>query len=171
MPNITGSHRLGFWFQTQLSVEWSLTQSGLIGSGGWALSNQGRRIRFNIEDDSLCNGYNSNVQSGMATATISTGNKRYLFTPSLTGVGELQDANFELMSLYLNGVEIVRASASGGQLGCGAYGAVTINTLVAGPHLLDFNTVNSFLLSFTTNDEYYHDTTCFYQCDLTFTQI
>jgi hypothetical protein len=52
------------------SLSWGTTQSGLIsGPGGWVTSNQGRTIRFNIQNSSNCGGSTGFTQSGVAAAT------------------------------------------------------------------------------------------------------
>jgi hypothetical protein len=55
------------------NLSWNTTQSGLVaGAGGWVISDQGRTIRFNVQNSANCGGSNSGTQSGVATATIST---------------------------------------------------------------------------------------------------
>ena len=81
-------------------------------------------------------------------------------------MGETQDPNYELMSLYVNGNLVGSAHAPGGRLGCSPMGPVISNppppqqvTLNPGPHTL--------YISATTNDPLYHFD-AWYRFDLTF---
>ena len=151
-----------------LSVSWATSQSGIIGSGGWAISNQGRTIRFNVEDDAFCvDGGNPNTQSGTATATIVTGAQGYRFVPTMVGFGEQEDPGFDAMYLYFNGSQLVYARAPGGNLGC-----VTSAPVVQVPSTIPFQTLApnssySFVASFSTLDALYH-INCYYELNLAF---
>jgi hypothetical protein len=152
-----------------LSLSWSTSQSNIISGipGGWVIENDGRSIRFVIQNSANCGGPNNSVQSGTAVATIVTGSQGYRFNPSLSGLGEAQDTNFENMMLNLNGTNILRATSAGGQQGCAANVPVIQTTLVAPPYTLQPNTTNTFTLSFTTQDNLYH-VNAFYLLNLTF---
>lgn len=168
-----GASRLGFWFLGSETVSWTLTDYGLISGqpGGWVLGSSGRRIRFNIQDSQNCGGINGNVQGGTATASINTKSYSYLFTPTLTGVGEAQDSGYENMELYLSGgafnnTLLVSSTSAGGGLGC-VTSPVVQTVVVPAPHLLQSATTYTFILSFTTSDPLYH-LNSYYECDLSF---
>jgi hypothetical protein len=152
-----------------LSLSWSTSQSNIISGipGGWVIENDGRSIRFVIQNSADCGGPNGSVQSGTAVATIVTGSQGYRFNPSLSGLGEAQDTGFENMMLNLNGTNILRATSAGGGQFCAANVPVIQTTLVAPPYTLQPNTTNTFTLSFTTQDNLYH-VNAFYLLNLTF---
>jgi len=78
-----------------IGIAWTTT---FAGGGEWVVTNDGKTIRFNIEDSTNCGGSNSNVQSGTATAEIITA-ETYALTLEIVGIAELQDGNFELMTV------------------------------------------------------------------------
>lgn len=173
--------RLGYWYiLNPLSVAWTTTQNGIIAGieGGWQISNGGLRIRYDMQDSANCGGPNSNVQTGTAVGSISTGQKSYTFVPALTGFGEAQDPGFEIMELFLaggsygtgTGTKLTRAVSSGGNLGCANGTPVTQTSLVAPPYTLQSFTTYTFTLSFSTGDASFHKN-CFYECNLAFTEL
>jgi hypothetical protein len=150
---------------TPLSVSWQdVTSNGLLGAGGWKISNDGRTIRFAVEDSENCGGPNGLVQSGTAGALI-TVSEDYLFVPEIVGVSELQNTNFENMLIEVDGVSVISATSTELYLGC-QMGPSISTTLVplplvlgAGPH--------TFNLSFTTADPLYH-VGAYYELNLVF---
>ena len=156
-----------------VQVQWNTTQSGIQGSGGWVISNNGNTIRFNLETASNCGGSNSSTQSGIATATIIPG-PNYDMSVALSGVGEAQDPGYEAITLSVQGPEIsgviYTAAASGGGLGC-AVAPVTITQNQPNPFYLPAGTTNTLTANFTTRDSLYHNTQCFYQIDLSFQAV
>lgn len=159
-----------------VNINWSTSQSG-VSFGGWVISNNGNgagtRIRFNLETASNCGGSNSSTQSGVATATIVPG-PNYDMSVALAGVGEAQDPGYEAITLSVAGPEIsgviYTAAASGGGQGC-AVAPVTITQNQPGPFYLPAGTVNTLTANFTTRDSLYHNTSCFYQIDLSFEAV
>jgi hypothetical protein len=148
------------------NLSWNTTQSGLVaGAGGWVISDQGRTIRFNVQNSANCGGSNSGTQSGVATATIST-TERVLLGVNLTGQGELQDSGFERMTLTLNGQQIKTATSQDQNQGC-ATGPVIQTEIRPSPYFLEKGSVNTFRLDFTTADGLFH-VNAFYECILTF---
>ena len=170
--------RLGFWFVTPenppppppvpLTVEWYTEQSGIVADGGWQISDSGRRIRFQVEKSFNCGGYNSNTQTGLAIGSIDTGDSSYDFDPILSGIGERENSNYDIMRLSLNGTLIVSSHAPGGGLGCVPGGPVVTSTIVPPPYFLAANTTHTFRLDFTTNDNLFNGNEMFYLCDLVF---
>lgn len=157
-----------------LYISWgTLTTSGLVSGfpGGWQVTNSGRTIEYIIQDSSNCGGPNPNVQTGLAISTFVTGPTAYSFNPVLSGLGERQAPGiYEVMRLYLNNQEIIRASSPGGGLGCAPGGPVVIDILVPGPYTLPAGTTNTFRLDFSTGDAAFH-VDCFYRCELNLTPI
>jgi hypothetical protein len=90
-------------------------------------------------------------------------------TLAFSGIGELQDSNYELISIRLDNVLLADAHAAGGSLGCDC-GPVVKTIHIPGPYLLLKNTSHEFLVNFTTNDPLYH-VGCYYQINLTFTEV
>ena len=148
-----------------VTVGWTTTQSGVGSPYGWNVSNNGKTIRFDIQNSANCGGPNNNTQSGQALANFST-NANYNVYANLSGIGELQDAGYENMTLNLAGYgNIVSSTSKDFNQGC-ASGPVAISGS-PGPYLLAANTSTAFTLTFTTRDNLYH-VNCYYQCDLVF---
>jgi hypothetical protein len=139
---------------------------------GWTISNQNLTIRYNVANSLNCGGTCNITQTGVATATITVGGVNTNLGLNFSGIGERQDANFELIKFTLNGgtysnVQLARANAPGGGLGCAA-GPVVQTYLVIPPYLLIANTVYTFKIDFTTNDNLYH-VGAYYEVLLNFT--
>jgi hypothetical protein len=174
-----GASRIGFWYLNDpVNITWSTTQDGIVEEceqpGGWSITNQGRTIRFNVQDSMNCGGCNPNIQSGSATATISVGATPYLFYYNLTGLGEPEAPTYELMELRINGgayndVQLVTARSPGGEKGCAPAEPVVITQLVPQPLSLATGTDYTFTLNFTTNDNLFHINS-YYECILSFTR-
>jgi hypothetical protein len=150
-----------------LAVSWATSQSGLVSTGGWVVSNGGRTIRFNVENSANCGGPNSNTQSGTATATIVTGAQGYRFVPTMVGFGEQEDPGYDAMYLYFNGSQLVYAHAPGGNLGCATSAAVVQEPSTIPFQTLAPNSTYSFVASFSTVDELYHINS-YYELNLAF---
>ena len=152
-----------------VSINWETTQSGLIdGPGGWEFEPGGLTIRFNIQDSSFCGGSNDNLQTGQATATITT-TRRLFLNLELTGmVGSLFDS-YDKLFIYLNGQEIRRATGGGNIAlpgGCIHAPPLQVET-VPGPYLLAPGAANTLLIDFAPTTTSSHNSS-FYQCKLTF---
>lgn len=166
----------------EFTQQWSFTDSGFIDGGQngayrayddpadvpaspWAILNNGLGLRLDWEDDQNCRSHNPYTQYATATCQI-TVPKAMIMTVNWSGMGETQDPNYELMSLYVNGNLVGSAHAPGGQQGCSPMGPVISNPpppqqvlLNPGPHTL--------YISATTNDPLYHFD-AWYRFDLTF---
>ena len=176
-----GASRLGFWFiRNPFTITWDLQQTGIEpscndGIGGWYVTNNNLTIRYIIQNDAFCGGCNPNIQSGVATATISVPlNENYFMGYNLTGIGEFQDTGYEQMNLYLNGGNYVNELLVVGtsqdlDRGCDEFGPVIQNVLVPSPVLLTGGNNYTFILNFSTNDAFYH-TNCYYECSLSFSR-
>lgn len=132
--------------------------------GGWRISNEGRKIRFEIEDSYNCGGINDQVQSGTATATITT-TETYEFIPVIEGIGELMNKNYERMKIKLDNKTIVSSGSLGGGIKC-KMGPVVMEENVSPPYILTPG-VHKFELDFTTFDELYH-VNAYYELNLIF---
>lgn len=146
-------------------IDWQLTWDGMLLGNPWTISNNETSIRFNVEDSSDCGGNNPNTQSGIATATITIGDKNVLMDIDFVGIGELEASGFENIDFYLNGTKIGSAASAGGNLGC-EMGQI-IKTQQPQQQILLANQIYTFLINFSTNDMYFH-VGAYYQVDLTF---
>lgn len=54
---------------TNLDLVWTTTYAGTAGDP-WTITDNGRSLRFDVEDSENCGGSNSEIQSGIATTTI-----------------------------------------------------------------------------------------------------
>ncbi len=131
----------------------------------WSILNNGLGLRLDWEDDQNCRSHNPYTQYATATCQI-TVPKAMIMTVNWSGMGETQDPNYELMSLYVNGGLVGSAHAPGGGQGCAGMGPVISNPpppqqvlLNPGPHTL--------FIDATTNDPLYHFG-AWYRFDLTF---
>ena len=169
----------------EFTQAWSFTDLGFINGGQngalrsyddpasvaaspWTILNAGLGLRLDWEDDNNCRNHNPNTQSATATAII-TVPVDTIMTVDWSGLGETQAANFELMSLSVDGALVGSANAPGGGQGCAAMGPVVSNppppqqvTLATGQHTLT--------ITATTNDALYHFG-AFYQFGLSFTGV
>lgn len=166
----------------EFTQQWSFTDSGFIDGGQdgafrayddpadvpaspWSILNNGLGLRLDWEDDQNCRSHNPYTQYATATCQV-TVPKAMIMTVNWSGMGETQDPNYELMSLYVNGGLVGSAHAPGGGQGCAGMGPVISNPpppqqvlLNPGPHTL--------FIDATTNDPLYHFG-AWYRFDLTF---
>ena len=155
-------------------VSWAFTESGLLNenaTAGWTESDEGRVIRFNVENDATCGGDNPNTQSGTATATISVPSPGPVYLSyTIVGLGETASTGFDKLELALDGTVLIRGDSPGGDpVGsptCGL-GPVTQSILVASPALISAGT-HVLEATFTTDDEKYHYGGAFYQLEIEF---
>ena len=138
---------------TPFSVTWSTTAFGVIGSGGWIITNDGLSIRFAIEDSENCGGPNGIVQGGTASATIAV-SETFELQAIIDGISELQDSGFENMDVTLDGLPIVAATSTDSGLGC-AMGPSIINFLVPQPIVITPGN-HVFEINFSTGDPLFH---------------
>jgi hypothetical protein len=172
-----GASRLGFWYQPQIDINWNLSTTGLVPGypGGWYLGNNDKSITYIVQDSDNCGGPNPNVQTGLAIATFNPGASDFNFFYTLTGKGEPELPNFEIMNLYIDGgtynnLWLVNAHAPGGDKGCAPAEEIVATTYVPPPLLLQKNNIYTFTLDFTTNDAAYH-VGAFYTCTLNFARV
>jgi hypothetical protein len=167
----------------EFTQEWSFTDTGFIDGGQdgafraydhpndvpaspWSIFGDGLGLRLDWEDDDNCIGHNPYMQSATATAEIVVP-VAMLMTVDWSGMGETEEADFELMSLHVDGDLIGSAHAPGGGLGCEGGMAPVVSdppppqqvTLQPGTHTL--------FIDATTNDELFHFG-AWYRFDLTF---
>ena len=140
------------------SITWDTSvYYGIMGSNPWVVTENGGRIRFNIEDSLNCGGSNDEIQGGTATATITVGGSAGSLGFSFSGLAEEQDTGYELIDFYLNGV-LVASATSPGTIGGGTcvMGPAVVTYHVAPPYALVANSVNTLIINFTTFDEAFH---------------
>jgi len=154
-----------------LSISWTTTQNNVLPEipGGWVIEDDGRTITFIIQDSENCGGPNDQTQTGEATATITTGATGYAMTYLLTGIGEVEDNNYESMDLYFNDELVSFSLSPGGGRGCDPCEPVNQFVTIPGPYILPANTTSTFKLEFSTRDPLYH-LDSFFTCVLTFTE-
>ena len=150
-------------------LDWETTVDNLCNATPWVISNQNLRIRYNITNSMNCGGTCNEIQSGTATATITVGALDVNMGLSFTGIGELQDFNYEKITFKLDTVLIADAHAAGGLLGC-AMGPVVQSFITPPPYLLLAGSIHTLLIDFTTNDAAYH-VGAFYEVNLSFVEI
>lgn len=166
----------------EFSRRWSFTDSGFIDGGQsgayraydnpedvsaspWTVLNDGLGLRLDWEDDNNCRYHNPYTQNATATCEI-TVPKAMLMTVNWSGVGEVQDPGYDVMSLYVDGSLVGSAHAPGGKQGCSPMAPVVSDppppqqvVLNPGPHTL--------YITASTNDPLYHFE-AWYRFDLTF---
>jgi hypothetical protein len=103
----SGDHlyHLGSYYQANYSplssfqLVWQTTYSGTTGNP-WSISNNGKTIRFSLEDSENCGGSNKKIQAGTAEAILTPTNSLALDF-SFNGIAELESAGYENISFYL----------------------------------------------------------------------
>ena len=104
-----GLYHVGSFYQIDLSfspdeidINWSTSYGGILGGDPWSITNNGRSIRYSLEDSENCGGSNPNTQTGTAIATIQIGDVNSFMGLDFEGIAELQDTGFENISFYLD---------------------------------------------------------------------
>ena len=129
---------------------------------GWNVTEQetpnrqiSQSLQFKVENSANCvdNGGNPNTQEGRATADIEiTGSDPVTLDIDFSGVGEAEDAGYDIIKFRLNGTVIGSGEAPGGGRGCQA-DSVVVNP--AAQQILNPGS-HRLVINFTTNDEKYH---------------
>ena len=147
--NVNKTGESGFWDGSQNNADF-----------GWNITEQEKTensitqsLQFKIEDSANCNGDNSNVQRGKATANIQvTGSDPITLEIDFSGFGEAEASDYELIEFKLDGIVIGDGHAPGGGLGCSS-APVIVNP--SDPKLLDPGP-HTLIIKFTTNDNLFH---------------
>ena len=163
-------------------IEWIYTDEGFIDGGQncayreydhpddvnespWTVTNGGLTLRLDFEPDGNCAGYNNCTQTGTAAAIIELGAPAQVGI-TWAGMGEVEDPNFDEMTIDIDGIQVGSAHAPGGGLGCAPDAPVVsdpppplVVNLTAGPHALD--------IWCSTRDAWYHQNS-WYQFTLNF---
>jgi hypothetical protein len=147
-------------------LSWVTTVSNPCSSDPWTISDDNTIIRYDVEDSLNCGGTCDSVQAGTATATITVDNVDTYLYLDFEGVGELENPAFEKITFKLDGVQIAKANAAGGDLEC-QMGPVVKEYIVAPPYFLPANSTHTFEIDFTTNDNLFH-VGSYYEVDLSF---
>ena len=152
------------------NINWVTTVNNPCDANPWAISENNTSVRYNITDSLDCGGTCDDIQAGTATANITVGSEKdvdmYL---TFSGIGELEQSNFELISFSLDDNVLATGNAAGGGLGC-EMGPIVQNIIIPGPYRLEKNTSHTFLIDFTTNDQFYH-VGAYYQINLSFVEV
>ena len=134
----------------------------------WIISNEGRTIRFNIQDSINCGGTNGSIQSGTATAIIDVVDDDFNLGINFSGMAEKYQSGFENIEFYLDEILILSATSPGNtqeQLDCGV-GPVVQTIIVPPPYTLQSGNQYTLRIEFTTSDPLYHKD-AYYQADFT----
>ena len=150
-------------------LSWATTVNNPCSSTPWEITNNNSKIKYHIENSFNCGGSCSDTQSGTATATITVGASDVDMDLDFQGIGELQAPDYEKIEFKLDGVQVARAQAAGGNQGC-AMGPVVKTFVTPPPYRLNANTSYTFFIDFTTNDSAYHNG-AYYEVDLSFTNV
>lgn len=148
---------------------WALTVDNPCSAAPWTITNNNLNIRYDVADSLNCTGLCNDVQSGTATATITVGASNVEMSLDFSGMGEAQSSLYEKITFDLDGTQLARANAPGGNLGC-VMGEVVKTYVTPSPYLLQANSVHTLLITFSTEDAQYH-TDAFYDVQLTFTEV
>ena len=159
-----------------VTVAWTENTDGLDANGGWQITNNGRRVRFNVEDSGAgyCANVNPNIQSGTAEG-IFTVNQDAQLTASVSGLGEPVEKGFEIMEVFVNEILIAQGQNDEIDIDPGCDVVVTpeccesvpiVQTILSTVDLVA-GTTYQLKITFTTTDATFH-VGAFYQTDLAF---
>lgn len=157
------------------SISWSTVSYDLSANSEpvevfnrWAISNEGRTIRFNIEDSLNCGGTNDSIQYGTATAIIDVVDDDFNLGINFTGMAEKYQSGFENIEFYLDEVLILTATSPGNtqeELDC-SVGPVIQTIIIPPPYTLQSGNQYTLRIEFTTSDPLYHKD-AYYQANFT----
>jgi len=170
------------------ALSWFYTDQGFISGGQngalrqysdlpdiinppWHPSADGLTLRLDFENDYSCAGYNPYTQTATADTTVAVPCGRWRMYIAWVGMGEQKQANYELMTLSVDGDPVGSAHAPGGGPGCNGTSAFMgpVVSSPAPPQFIDIvaGTQHQIHIDATTNDASYH-TGAYYQFSLTF---
>jgi len=154
-------------------LDWLFTDSGFIAGGQdgeyreyndpseveespWSVLSGGRKLRLDWEDDDNCAGYNPYTQTATAKWEFSVGRDTTLRI-NWAGVAEVQDENYEVMDVKVDGDVVGSAHAPGGGQGCSSMAPVVSDPNPPVEVLLraDENPHTIYIYA-CTNDQLYH---------------
>jgi hypothetical protein len=153
----------------KVEVDWKvLTDSGQQDTlnFGWTTKDNGKSLRFDIEDSADCGGSNGMVQTGMATATVKVSEPCNVYVNVMGNVEQVA-SGYETLYVFLNGELIASAQSLGQDLHC-IMGPPLVTHDVAQPYFLSPNVEHTFTVNFTTVDHTYHEG-AYYELALAFT--
>ena len=148
-------------------ITWTATATGLVNDGGWVINDNGRTLRFNVEDSlDTCGSVNPFTQTGTATAMFTLDQAAEL-TATVSGLGEPFDSGSGVMTVFLDGLEIAQGQSSEVQdpPTCDSIAIEAVST----PTVLEAGTY-TISIDFTTSDEKFHSGV-FFQTDLQFVPV
>jgi hypothetical protein len=97
-------YQANYTFVPDLTINWTTIFDGTF-NNPWTISNNGKTIRFSLDDSKDCGGLNDKVQSGTAEAIIINSTSSITMGFDFTGMAELQDGGFENIAFFLGGYE------------------------------------------------------------------
>lgn len=121
---------------TNLDLTWETTYSGTTGNP-WVITNNGRSLRFNVENSENCGGLNANVQSGQATTTIEVEDSADTIKLQ-KGKVIVKDGKLSCLCCPVPFGLLARGTSDGQGLGC-AMGPIVSQFLVEPPYQLSTN--------------------------------
>lgn len=96
-------YQANYTLNPDMSITWSTTYAGTSGNP-WTITNDGKTIRYSLENSENCGGSNTNTQTGTAEAIIENKTQKIIMGFNFTGIAELQDSGFENIQFYLEDV-------------------------------------------------------------------
>ncbi len=136
----------------------SYTSDNIPPGGLWSVSDDNLTSQVTWENSKNCGGSNANLQTATATINIKTLIPQKIGL-SWDGVGELQESDFDMMEVYINGILIGSAHAAGGGQGCKDGPVVSVANFPAGFNLPAG--IHTVTINATTNDGLYHTNSFF----------
>lgn len=96
-------YQANYTFNTDLTINWTTTYEGTLGNP-WTISNNGKTIRYSLDDSENCGGSNPNTQIGTAEAIIINTERSFTMGFYFNGIAELEAGGFENIQFYLEDV-------------------------------------------------------------------
>ena len=94
-------YEANFGFSENIALDWQVSYSGTQNGNPWLITNNGKTIKFIIEDSYNCGGTNNLVQSGTAECIVSL-NNAVTMTFDFDGIVEHQANGYEEIKFYLD---------------------------------------------------------------------
>ena len=137
-----------------MSLSWTISQSGQDADGGWVVSEDGMGLRFNVEASDFCHeGTNMNTQKGKAVATIDVAKETKL-SYVLGGQGESLDTGYEQMSVTVDRVLVASSTSRAIGVECSS-NPVLVTYFMPSPYILTPGW-HTIVVEFTTADDFDH---------------
>jgi hypothetical protein len=96
-------YEANYTLSPDFTINWTTTYGGTSGDP-WSITNNGKTIRYSLEDSENCGGSNPNTQTGTAEAIIINATSNITMGFNFTGIAELEATGFENIQFYLEDV-------------------------------------------------------------------